>query len=649
MNSINNFKTYINIPPSVTPYISALHSKVSTLGITVLANLGIYLYMGLAVAVQFYQGYQCKQHNPFQLDDGLKFVKCAVILKEAKDLKEKDSTANVVPLLEQCQTLLLSIKSDIRGKKEKLICQLAVQFAESNPEKSYELASLLVDHQNLFQIIEKLCKKHPDFDQDRLKTLLVKTLDVYDRFLKGYDKPAPSHLIFYLKTAKISHKWKDIYLKYRSLELAARLINNFKPGLDAFDGFFSIAQCSREVCNEEYVISHLNKAKDALTPHLEPKFYLNCFYLNYFNAYARIAECFNEVGKKEEALSCLEDAKNLLNDPTVSPTKLTLAHLSLARAYLNCKESDKMKATLEAESLLQFIKNGDVPLNIDECKTLGQLITQITSEDKVIPEFENFASGLLNRLDKTWDCVNNSGSINLFLEIAYAYKALGNETKATEVMNQAWDTAWKKIQISPGQSITRTNTLQIFEIIDYLSKTEEGTNKFLPMLDNLELSCIESSTLDGGREVRNLLQFYKKNNLTEKSNLFSDRYIANLIDFNNSFSAINKLVSSFVSNYDVSVEQKKKYLEAAESLLPNLTNSAVYDLATEIIAEAYVKVNSQKSIQMIEQYQNSQGTKHYIEATFTAVVMGTRYVNAMAALGLVMLRIFANSVYGIGK
>jgi hypothetical protein len=612
MNGVNNFNTYIGFPQSVTPYISALHSKVSTLGINVLVNLGIYLCMGLAVAVQFYQGYQCKQHNPFQLDDRLKFVKCAVILKEAKDLKKKDSAAIVVSLLEKCQTLLLSIKSDIRGEKEDLICQLAVQFAESNPEKSYALTDQLFSHRYLSDVIKRLCKQDLDFDQTQLTTLLQKTLDAYSDYMhkRKTVKPPPEDLLFYLDIAKTFNDLNKPQLRDISLNAAGQFIKNFEA----------------------------------------EKTLLN---LNDFNTYGRIAKCFYEMGKEEDALARLNYLKSLLNHPTLPQEELARAHLILARAYLDCEQSVKMWKELKDPSLLNFLQNSNVPFTIDECNTLETLRRLMTFEGKLISEFEDFAQTLVNRLNITWTSVANSESIGPLLNIAYTYDTLNCKTEARLAMNRAWDTAWKKIQTSPTQSITEKDLLTISMIIHYFrgaedfERMERILDQIQPMLGQLEELYVQSSD-DQSNEIH-LLNFYKEMNLTEKSNLFFDKKIAKSENSKKPFEAITKW-SYLVILKLLSLEQKKKCLEAAERLLPNLTESVEYDLATQLIAKAYVEVDTQKSIQLIEHYQNSKGTQHYIGATVTAAVMvGTLYVNATASLGLVILGIFAKSVYGIGK
>lgn len=386
------------------------------------------------------------------------------------------------------------------------------------------------------------------------------------------------HLKFSFKIAKAFHKLQKPELKNQSLEQALRLTETFEVPLDKVNGF------------------------------------------------CRIAKCYHEMGDSNKAHDCLTLAENVVKN-LVSNENLALAHLILARTHLSLENSIKMGQALKSEPLYQFQQNVNIPFNTDELNTLGEFVNQIVSDGKVLLQFQHLAERLTIKLDHTVKSLantktkainsNQSNKLKSLLSIAGACQILGEKFGAQVTAGLAF----QEMQNLAKESIEKVDPFQLEQIIKYFSY-KESSHTIEPMLQLLEQLYAQasfgisfgSSCFDKNAIASLIRTLYKNGNLTEKSDAFSEKYLSDCLRRGREpFDVINGLVCYGADN-KFSSKQIIASLEAAEKLLPNLS-STEYPLAASSIAKAHLSVDIQKSLKFIAQYQNSEGTKHYLKGT----------------------------------
>lgn len=567
MNAIHfNGVSYSASIYSYFSYFSTAISKVALLGTESLLQLGLYLGAGLVSGYQFYQGYQCRLNNPYHLDKRHKLVKCQALLQQAEELKKLNSTSNILPGLNECYELLNTIKQDVCTANEilELKHKLSLLYAEYDSNRSYALVQYHNCKYQLIDVALNLHQKQPDFDQNKLGSLLERALS--DQVSDATTSTPCSRILkwnFLITEAAL--KLNLTYLADRALDHASALIKTFVD-VDKISGL------------------------------------------------CQMAKKFKDLNKHDKMVSCLEEAQTSLK--SLPEEKVSQAERIMASTYTECEYAHEWREGFELESK-QRILNNQVILTKGDLENTKWIIGAI-GKDKLLAENQELAEAMMRNLDQT--IVANTETDDI-LDIAKIYLLLGAKEKALEAAEYAFKVIQKNSQNEADNDYV---VFQLKDIIKFFSY-KESPNRVEPMMKMLEQLYDQTSfearvMISKDLIAHTIMNLYNKMKLKDKAQRMFEKHISESLQHEKRpFEKINRLVHQGLHD-QYTIEQKKAVLEIAEKLLPDV-NSISRPLANAIIAEAYLKVDPQRSIQLIEQYQNSKGAMHYVNGSVFAAAM----------------------------
>jgi len=614
-----------NTTQAFTQFFTSPVSKITSLGTSTLINLGFQLSAGLFSAYHFFKAYQCKQLTPSQLtveernhrlkgiDDGYKLNKAEYLLKKVSESIGQKFSTNIKPDLEQVEALLSSLSKqwDNRIRIYEIKLSLALLYAEIkfaknedvNFAKNCRKSDVLINeyrrdyNYNIIDAALKLYEKIPSksdliiellelsFNQHNhnLENILTPTssqfnseiklsdIEFYLRLAKAFNyckQPISAELLNkfeQLKETKYEKIWDELSVdqklaflnwqddcKINSLEMAVKANHKIDNPIDRFKGFCGIGE-------HRYSMTH----------DLEKSF----------------SEA-NAMLQYEETGIAQTDVRHLTNE------KLVLGHLMLARSYVNVNASAELVTqNLESQPVKQFLDEQDSPLSPDVIRILKQLVSQIVSEGKILPEFKTFADRLIERLSKNLE--DDNLSVRDCLTIANAFSTLGDQLQA----NRTADKAFIKLvesaaDIDPNDDMfkARDRAKQFFIIF----KLTDDTKLKLDILEKLK----NLSSLDDEAAILFFAACKTDTQFDQQANDFFPVYKEKLCKsrpedkVGPKMTIISRLVKQSCAEGSLSDKHKLELLEEALKLLPQ---SELYSFSSDEIARSYVEVSLNNS------------------------------------------------------
>jgi hypothetical protein len=594
----NTFK--ISIPGTRNPIFAKINWAFGFSMACLAAGVSYWLYT-------LHQVYQLTTHTGFGLDDRFKFVKCYALLLEAR---EKETTQNIEPLLQQCESLLASITGRMSlssFEKEGLLLKLAQCYAKNDPERSILIAKRLSSSYALFNAAQSIQEKHPRF-----------TIELREIYRRAFE---------------------------------ARLIEwdrpNHKLYIMDIEGCLKIAQAFLDLHDSGYagtIVERMEQSAETLQLPLDR-----------ILAFSKIAE----YAHKTKRGGCLDFSIRRIQEilkqgqDRSSPEGLVFTlqtHLILANTFFSIGEFEKMDRELD-EVISLFAVN---PLTTqNQLYSLQKLIKAI-SKDKVQSRYNKFAD-VFDMIRKAFHDIpglpDQKNRARAYLDFATNFKeGLVNEP-ATKV--NALIGAFGEIQTLPDQTKEEINSkMDLLCSILYFCKEDPARDKAIMLiLEGLYDRC----PLDDTKRLWDkfglgslIVGHYNKMGLSaESETFFSQKYLPIFQNGNKAFDKISKLTSyavrSHVSDSHFAPQQTIMLLEAAERLVPQLSSND-HEFALRMIAQGYLDVNRQKSLSLLASFENTQAQFRLITTAVCTVALGILYFYPQAApviiLGSTVVQLF---------
>ncbi len=597
----------INIQRVVPSFTSFNPSKNTSLLAKINWVFGAYLTAAVSYCVyNLYKAYQLKCHTSFGLDSRLKLAKCKALLAEVEEKKKKSE--DIQPLLQECEALLASItgKKDVSDKNECLV-KLAEHYAKDHPDSSFKISMGITDSFALFKMAQGLQKERPDSNREKLESLFTRAFQLRIKEIKN---PPPKskfyvgHVVNLLKFAKAFHSLQMDGSKNEALEKA------------------------------------MNLAKALEGPLLQ----LQAFY--------QIAEYCQEMGNQKGVNFSIEEILNLSQSGKISGNDLINAQICLAHVFYSAGDYEKMKGKLD--EVLEPFRKEDVIEPAKGFYVLAKLLKKI-KEDKKVDESHRtlvvgeFIERALIKLPTLSDCLATV-RINAYLNIADGCKDLGDQEK----MKEARNAAFTEIQALPeGTKEERESKIDLLALVMHIYK--ETPSEALPVikvLEGLYDQCPSDDTAAFCNKHgigRSIIEFYHETGLIDEGGVFFKQYLSDMENKEKEpFNKLNKLahLAKYFNyiNPRGSPEQIKALLEAAEKWAPKIPS--LHDArATSLLAEGYLGVDRQKSLRLLEEYQDRQAMRCVVVASAVAIFVGVGHfyptVGIILGFGFKAVQLFA--------
>lgn len=525
-----------------------------------------------------YQALQLKNHNGFGLDDRLKLAKCQALYAEAKEKEFADAQ----PLLQECQNLLASIiDTTYSHDKERLLVQIAQYYAKNDPARSYSIALQQPNFYCLFKIAQILQKENPNYDND----LFVRAWDAKKR-----EDLRPNRIHF--TSADF-----DITLKFAK-------------------AFHSKNNTLADEC--------MTKAVEIANSHEKA--------LVRFRMYCQIAQCYQEMGNPEQAKSSIESAQKLLDDQVTDAEKID-TYLTLAHTYFSIGDFNAMDQQLDE---VQTLMNKDPLTTAKSLNSLANLIDKIKKAEGVESKFKNFAvEDLINKAFEALEQTNeNRAAACLTIASFYQEELLNDIVKKERALNIAFDEILHLPEETDEAIKFKVHLLELLSLC--YEKEGDVTRAIGQSLESIYDLCPAEFDRTSRLHMEkpgfgmNILRIYKKAGLLFKSNLFFQKYLLDLQKPKDVFDKISRLVT--YAGDHLTPEQIKTQLETAEALLSQMNSSIHYKHALALIIEGYSKIDPQKSVQLMNNYENRKANGCIVTAVAIPALIGISYYYPTAGL-----------------
>ena len=557
-------------------------------------------YVGFLIAgasyclYHLYQAYQLKHHTAFGLDDRFKLIKCQALLTEAKEKEKKGENAQ--PLLQECESLLALVKGNLPSdNKEQVVLQLALYLAKNDPTRSYQMAQQLTSSHDLFKAAETIKKNHPRFDPTLLNDLFTQAFVAMNQ-------------------EEQTSRFKNSYLGF------VRLLD-FAKAFHAVNNHASVSICIRKA---------LDFANASETPS------------NRIDSLCQIVKCYHAIEDYSNRNSSLESAERLFLEKKAELSIVDQIHtrLGLARTFFFVEMFEKMDQELEV--ITQLIQALDPLISIKLLYSLAALVAQM----KTAPSsFKSASMDVLItravealRTPQSGELKASSELIDNCLNLASVYEFLGRTAEGQPTLELAFREIKSLPEASKEESESKVDA--ILKLLDYYQDPTVAKEPLAILKGFYDRASADiGSHWKKDTLGRRILVLYKKMGLTTEADVFFQKYLADLKKMEKDpFKKISRLVNSEIHFNRVHLlgllpDQRKKILEAAEALLPQL-NSIDYKLSLATIMKGYALVDQQKSFQLLEIYENQEARSHFITAMALPVIMGVLYHSPPTGLWL---------------
>lgn len=634
---MNGIYLNLNNSASLIPqFLKLSFSKISSIAKIIFSAESLYLGFGLSYCCyNLYQGYKFKYYPaPFVLNDRMKLTQCRVLLNQVKEtqvkeIKKREATANQNPKLQEvkkdiananeksklqeCKDLLATVSPGLKLLyiKKNLYLELAEYCAESDPEQAFQFAEQLTDSYDLFKIAALIRKKDPN----------------------------SPHIFDLCKKAFLAHK--------KEMEDATQKSRIFKPSLKDVERFLSFADAFNTLNNDELRSSSVDEALKIIKSFDNP--------FTKFQAYCLLAQSSHNMKLEYSYTSSLYETQHLFKEiESVKDIKIRenviLAHLILADTFLSLGEHDKMNNEI-AQAYLLFKQTKDEDYELLTFivhpwakilkKTADKNLISIPLKNSILQEFQKRENILPSISMKNMSLGNQASA---YLRIANAYHELVQTKKSLNFTRKAFNLIKDMPHETSGEITSKAKLLiQIIDLYKTFSNDEIDTTlkDVHEIIGLLETLYDKSSFQDAGIYDKTslgmfILNCYKEMKLADKSDVFFKRYLTDLK--NSKTEASDKIIEltricSHFSNY-LESRHLKIMLEEAEELFSKVAiDHSQYAQMLSAISENYLKIDSQKSAELIEsykiksskrikEYRNKLGNKHFIKTTVYALSMG---------------------------
>jgi hypothetical protein len=519
--------------------------------------------------------YQFISNPSFQLDNNLKVVKCKMLLDEVKAKLSNDATANVTPLLQQCEALQRSITDGpaFSPEQKTILRQLVEHYSKIDSQHAYQLAlSLTADH-DIFNATASIKHADPTFDRDQLSSLLQKVF----------------------QPTRILTKWA---LKY--------------------------ARAFHSLQKDEFTQQALARAKE---------FPSDWDTSTKVQALCDIAITYKKLGDLTEFESFMKHAQQLCSLIT-PPTDCIRAHLALANTLFSYQEYEKMDEVLA----VVFAKVTSLPLSQTqkEACSLAMLLKKISTTDEVSSKFKNVRADYI--INKAFEDLgrliipNAEKRAEIYLAFASAYDQLEMQDEKQIALRYAM----QAIESLPESTATEIESkFDLLETVSFFKQVPSDLQK--KVLQLLEKHYSQSTFHDLSSDKQTIagmiLGFCNNNNLTEESKTFFNSYLSDIKNQKKDASGkiITLALQAGLRVDNLNLEQRKLMLEAAEGFISKVPSHSYAHLIS-LIVNAYRKVgNRQKSQELLNNYARRQAVGYLGSAAILPIVLGILHVYPQSA------------------
>ncbi len=413
---------------SIAPvFSSSISSMFHALASKVNGVFGLYLAaVGSLCVYHAYQGYQFFMNPSSQLDDRLKIVKCKILLNDIQNCLEDTDVNNKSLLFQEDLTALVkeceALHNSMTKKDPSVSKGLFEYYLKKDPEQAYQIAEGFSSEVLLFDAFQSLHQANPEFDREKLSSLLNKAYAAYPmRPFYGVKR--------LLEYVKLAQSLGENELKNKVLQRAINVATELGVGLAQANAWCEIVKVCKDLGIDErsyltrQFFSFLEQAKKASEDANLPKVDLFKAHLTHAKAYFLcgpndktvldpayklfcqgihqdadlLASLYAELGANKLAEQILDRAfKALKHTPNVDP----IAYLRLANAYLKpnvCLTSYKANKALgyAFEAIERLPENTD-----EEINSIVSLLEQVICWEEML---EGLVPGVVKSLEQLYN------------------------------------------------------------------------------------------------------------------------------------------------------------------------------------------------------------------------------------------------------
>lgn len=532
----------------------------------------VYIAAGVAYGLyQVYQAYQYSLHTSYGLDDEFKAIKCLALLLEAH---EKQTTENVQPLLKECESLRNSISGkkniDAGRLKNEVQLRLASYYAKTDPELACAFAAQFASSNTIFRLAQEIQKNFPYFDAEKLQVLYAKCIERLREEMK----------------APVNQKYPQ---------------SDCQQALKFAKAFFSIGKIAEAA-------SSLELANDLAMSIAKP--------VERIEMLRQVAQCSMEINLPDKASIYIGEMDSLTNQ--VEADDLIRVHLSLAEAFYSVNYFEKMDQ--ELREVHQIFASDPSKIHANH-HLFVQLISKIIKNPAAQSEFRTIdVQSLINTALDNLDLST----------LAMIYKDKLVENPASEKDTIA--SAYARIIALPEETDQQIDN-KIFlltGLIGFYKENPAGAKSIFQQLEALYEKCPfdRSSRVclkeDLGRRIVALYNIMP--GLEEESAAFFNKQINNLMGENSitPIDKIRRLVAHWRNTPELrdSRDQAAQRLQKAEELLAQLSSNSDLKTGLALIAEGYLHINRQRSLEILRSIEDRQVRVCLINGGVTAIALG---------------------------
>ena len=215
-----------------------------------------------------------------------------------------------------------------------------------------------------------------------------------------------------------------------------------------------------------------------------------------------------------------------------------------------------------------------------------------------------------------------------YLCIAGAYNELEKNHETKQALRCALDQI-KTLPESKEEIVTKNGLFS--EVTVFYEKHSDEVLEALQLLSNLYDKIPSFKSLNKATIAWTIIGTYNRMERKNESMLFFNKYLS---DLKNWKKEVDNQIIHLIPNHPCFLpEQRKLLLEAAEALLSQ-GPSANHAHMTSLIAKGYLKVDRQKSLELLKKYKTTKATHHFVLAIFTAFTAGVTYFYPQARIFL---------------
>lgn len=467
-------------------------------------------------------------------------------------------------------------------------------------------------HENVFPLLKKCKAMHESIKESLVgKEKFLFDLSIYYAEKNNLDE-------CFLIAEKLSDKTflfdllKNIQRKTNHpslLPLCIRLFyllskesnGSFSPSL-CLKKYLTLAEVFHSLKNENY---QTNSVEEALN------IYKKYTGLEKLKVTLDMAKYYQKIGDWE---SVGEFKKKIPSLGSFSEEEKNSAILPLIDAYAYFNDEDKLK------EIMDYLGKNPDPFEQD-----------IYSIAKLIKEHEEYwnksnPSSIFENIFKHSLPTYYSNYLNKILKMDGKEKirAYINLVRYCKIYNDKDSKAFLNLALKYTETLPESSSKEIYTLISEIISLEcfdEAKNvELMKKLEDLYDNC--SHTDEKKKIGREILGLYKK--LKMDSSLFFSKYLHNM----GADHVLKSYEYSHLANGDEFVlDQKIQLLEKAKELLPlvptNLYGNMIYS-----IADAYLEIDSKKSLEILNQYESYQGKKSFLNSALYSLSSIIFLINA---------------------